>query len=88
MGLRDNYYTLPKRGLSIQEIIIHSMDSAEGRSQRLFCVLFYLKHKDRLEGAEHPMVKDIRAVLRGEKVKGYPSMEDLEDRTEMYGIEL
>jgi hypothetical protein len=34
------------------------------------------------------MVKDIRAVLRGEKVKGYPSMEDIEDRTEMYGIEL
>jgi hypothetical protein len=50
--------------------------------------LFYLKHKDRLEGIEHPMVKDILAVLQGEKVKGYPSMEDIEDRTEMYGIEL
>jgi hypothetical protein len=88
LGLRDNYYTLPKRELSIQEIFIHSLDSAEGRSQRLFCILFYLKHKDRLEGVEHPMVKDIRAVLRGEKVKGYPSMEDIEDRTEMYGIKL
>jgi hypothetical protein len=34
------------------------------------------------------MVKDIRAVLRGEKVKGYPFLADVEDRTEMYGIEL
>jgi hypothetical protein len=78
----------PKRELSIQEVFIHSLDSAEGRSQRLFCILFYLKHKDRLEGVEHPMVKGIRAVLRGEKVKGYPFLADVEDRTEMYGIEL
>jgi hypothetical protein len=34
------------------------------------------------------MMKDIEAVLQGEKVKGYPSLEDVEDRTEMYGIEL
>jgi hypothetical protein len=69
LGLRDNYYTLPKRELSIQEVFIHSLDSAEGHQQRLFCILFYLKHKDRLEGVEHPVVKDIRAVLRGERSK-------------------
>jgi hypothetical protein len=88
LGLRDNYYTLPKRELSIEDVFIHSLDSAEGRSQKLFCILFYLKHKDKLQNVQHPMLKDIRAVLRGEKVKGYPSTEDVEDRTEMYGIEL
>jgi hypothetical protein len=28
LGLRDNYYTLPQRELSIQEVFIHSLDSA------------------------------------------------------------
>ncbi len=50
--------------------------------------MFYLRNRDKLQSVLHPMVKEIRAVLQGEKVKGYPSMEDIEDRAEMYGIEL
>ena len=88
LGLRDNYYTLPKRELSIDEVFIHSLDSAEGRSQRLFCILFYLRNRDKLQSVLHPMMKDIETVLQGEKVKGYPSLEDVKDRTEMYGIKL
>ena len=85
--LRDNYYTLPKRKLPIQEIFIHSLDSAQELSQRLFCILFYLKNKNELEGVDHIMMKSILAVLRGEQIKGYPTLEDIKDRTELYGIE-
>ncbi|OPY48615.1 MAG: Sugar-specific transcriptional regulator TrmB [Methanosaeta sp. PtaU1.Bin060] len=88
LGLRDNYYTLPKRDLSIQEVFIHSLDSAEDLRQRLFCILFYLKNKQKLESVDHPMMKDIKAVLQGERIKGYPSLEDIEDRAELYEIEL
>ena len=45
LGLRDNYYTLPKRELSIQEVFIHSLDSAGEFSQKLFCILFYLEEQ-------------------------------------------
>lgn len=45
LRLRDYYYTLPKRELSMQEIFIHSLDSAESISHRLYCILFYLKNK-------------------------------------------
>ena len=65
LGLRDNYYTLPKRELSIQDIFVHSLDSAWESSQKLFCVLFYLKNRDRLERIDHPMMKDLKAVLQG-----------------------
>lgn len=34
------------------------------------------------------MIKDIKAVLLGESVRGYPAMEDIEDRAELYSIEL
>jgi hypothetical protein len=88
LGLRDNYYTLPRREPSIQEVFIHSLDSAEDLRQRLFCILFYLKYKDNLESVQHPMVDEIKEVLKGEKIKGYPSMEDIKDRAALYGIKL
>jgi predicted transcriptional regulator len=88
LGLRDYYYTLPKRELSIQEVFIHSLDSAWEFSQKLFCVLFYLKNRDKLEGIDHLMMKDLKSVLQGERIKGYPTMEDIEDRTDLYDIKL
>jgi predicted transcriptional regulator len=87
LGLRDNYYTLPKRELSIQEVFIHSLDCAWEFSQKLFCVLFYLKNRDKLEAIDHPMMKDLKAVLQGERIKGYPTLEDIEDRTDLYDIQ-
>ncbi|MCX6675133.1 MAG: MarR family transcriptional regulator [Methanothrix sp.] len=86
--LRDNYFTLPKRELSIQEVFIHSLDSAWELSQKLFCVLFYLKNRDKLEAIDHPMMANIKAVLQGEIIKGYPTLEDIEDRTDLYDIKL
>jgi predicted transcriptional regulator len=88
LGLRDNYYTLPKRELSIQEIFVHSLDSAEDHRQRLFCMLFYLKNRDKLGGVEHPMMKDLKAVLQGERIRGYPTIEEIEDKADLYGIKL
>lgn len=88
LGMRDYYYTLPKRELTIKEIFIHSLDSAEDLRQKLFCILFYLKFKDKLEGVEHPMMEEINAVLKGEMIKGYPSVEDLKERAKLYEIKL
>ena len=87
LNLRDYYYILPKRELSIEDVFIHSLDSAEDLRQRLFCILFYLKNRAKLEGVDHPMMKDIKAVLQGERIRDYPSLEDLEERAELYGIE-
>lgn len=88
LGLRDNYYTLPKRELSIREVFIHSLDSAWEPFQKLFCVLFYLKNSDKLEAIDHPMMKDLEAVLQGEKISGYPALEDIEERLDLYDIKL
>jgi predicted transcriptional regulator len=86
LGLRDYYYTLPKRELSIGVVFIRSLDSAEDYRQRLFCVLFYLKNRDELKDAQHPMMKSIRAALGGVHIKGYPSRDDIEEQAELYGI--
>ena len=88
LGLMDNYYTLPKRELSIKEIFIHSLDSAEVLQQRLVCILFYLKNREKLKGVDHPLIEDIQAILRGERIKGYPTLDDIRDRAELYDIEI
>ena len=87
LGLRDNYYTLPKRDLSTRDVFIHSLDSAEGISHRLYCILFYLKNKEALKDVQHTMMESIRAVLSGERIKGYPSLEEIEEQAELYGIQ-
>jgi biotin operon repressor len=86
LGLRDHYYTLPKRELSMGEVFIHSLDSAEDYRQRLFCVLFYLKNRDELKDARHPMMMSIRSILRGDHIKGYPTREDIEEQADLYEI--
>jgi predicted transcriptional regulator len=87
LRLRDYYYTLPKRKLSVGEIFTHSLDSANSIYQRLYCILFYLKNKESLKGLQHPMMEDIRAVLRGERLKGYPTQEEIEEQAKLYGIQ-
>jgi hypothetical protein len=32
------------------------------------------------------MMKDLKAVLHGERLRGYPTLEDIEDRTDLYDI--
>ncbi len=34
------------------------------------------------------MMTDIKAVLHGERLKGYPALEDIRDRADLYGIEI
>jgi arginine decarboxylase-like protein len=87
LNLRDYYYTLPKRRLSIREIFLHSLDSAKSVSQRNYCVFFYLKNRLEVEEVQHPMMKNIRAVLRGEQVKGYPTLDRINEQAALYGIE-
>jgi hypothetical protein len=83
-SFRDNYYILPERTLSIGDVFLHSLDCADDLSHRMFCILFYLKNKSKLEIIHHPVMNEIEAVLRGETVKGYPDLEDIKDRAEMY----
>ena len=67
-------------------IFIHSLDSAEDYRQKLFCILFYLKNRDELKYVRHSMMESIRAALRGEHIKGYPSREEIEEQAELYEI--
>ncbi len=65
-------------------------DSAWEHSQKLFCVLFPISRiriNLRLL-TDSRDAKHVKVALQGEKIKGYPTMEDIEDRLELYDIKL
>jgi predicted transcriptional regulator len=82
----SNYYTLPKRELSIRDVFVHSLDSANEIQDRMLCILFYLKNRHKLKSIKHPMMRDIRAILRRKHIKGYPTYEEVMDRMLVYAL--
>ena len=50
--------------------------------------LIYLKNREKLEAVEHPMMKDLKAVLQGKMISGYPTLEDINEKAELYDIHI
>ncbi len=89
--LITNYYYLPKRKLSKVNVFIHSLKVAEkSRDSRdlIFVALFLAKYKKELSKINHPIVKNINLIFSGEKIPGYPLLEEIKDRANVYHIEV
>jgi len=89
--LITNYYYLPKRKLSRAKIFIHSLIVAEkSRDIRdlIFVALFLAKYKKELSKVNHLLVKNLNRVFSGEKIPGYPGLEEIKDRAKIYQIEV
>lgn len=88
--LTTNFYCLPKRNLTIKAIFRHSLYVAEKDPEiryLTFITLFYIKHKE-LSKIKHPIIDKINKVLSGEKIPGYPTLEEIKDRAKVYKLEV
>jgi len=89
--LIQNYYTLPKRKLNKKDILTHSIYVAEKEKDiktKLFLVLFYAKYKKEFSKIHHEILKNINKILKKQKIKGYPSYEEIKDRAKVYNIKI
>lgn len=89
--LINYYYYLPKKSLSKEEIFKHSLYITEKDNDFrhiLFIALFYLKFKDDLKHIEHSILEKLERVFKGEKIKWFPSLEEIKDRADVYNIEV
>lgn len=87
----DYTYYLPKKALAKQEVFLHSLYRAEKEGDArdfILIALFYLKHKNELKGIKHEIIGNINKVLQGEKVKYYPTLEEIRDRAGVYDIKI
>ena len=85
-----NYYYLPKKTLTKEEILRHSLyivEKEKGIQNLIFIALFYAKFRNELK-LKHKILMNISVVLAKGKVKGYPNYQEIKDRAEVYGIEV
>jgi DNA-binding Lrp family transcriptional regulator len=47
-----DYYVEPEHEVSIEEVLVHALRSAEGRAEGTMCAVFYLKNIDRIDPAK------------------------------------
>ncbi len=85
-----HFYFLPKKTLTKEDILKHSLYIAEKDMDiryLIFIALFYAKYKKTFK-IKHPMLMNISAVLAGREVKGYPKYQEIKDRAEVYRIKV
>jgi predicted transcriptional regulator len=89
--LPTNYYYLPKKPLSKKEIFTHSLYITQKETDirnLTFIGLFYRKYRGELQKIRHPILDKIKLVLNGKNIEGYPTLEELKDKAEIYDIRL
>ena len=85
-----NYYCLPKRKLTKKEIMLHSLyitEKEKSMQNIIFVALFYLKHGKKMR-IQNPLLENIKLVLEGKAVSGYPTLKEIADRAEIYNIKV
>ena len=93
LRLAYNYFCVPPQKLNISDIFAHALLCSKDVRKKTYSMLFYLKNKDLLD------IQDIRkkykvagylnkmnAILEGETLKEYPSLEEIKQKAELYDI--
>jgi len=86
-----NYYCLPKRRLGKEEIFRHSLFIAEKDfeiRQIISVALFYAKYKKNLKRVKHLILDNINKVFEGQRIPGYPALDEIRDRADVYHIKI
>jgi predicted transcriptional regulator len=81
----------PEKELTKEDIFRHALYAGEKeQSVRhfIFLALFYCKYEEELKDVKNDIVENLNFVLQGKRIKGYPDLEEIKEKAEMYGIEI
>ncbi len=87
--LPEPIYCLPKSQLTLREIFLHSLyftDKERSASHLSFITLFYVKFRGKLSKIKHPLIDSIKKILAGEKIPGYPELNEIREKGDVYDI--
>ena len=96
------YCISPRKSVTLKEVFLHSLYILEKNDSwrlRMMALIFYVKHKDPINCAdvekttskltiENSIRKEMDAVLRGERIKGWMPLEEMQERADMFGVVL
>jgi predicted transcriptional regulator len=86
-----NYYCDSDHELDVKEVFLHSLyvvDKDRTWRGRMLALIFYVMHKHKLADIRHPVVNDMKAVLKGDRIEGWAPLEEMKERAAIYGVDL
>ena len=89
--LPTHYYYLPNKVLSKKEVFLHSLYIAEKEQDIryfIYIALFYAKYRKELTDVTHVLLGNIKQILQGKHIKGYPSYEEIKEKADVYDFRL
>ena len=84
-----HYYYLPKKALSKKEVFLHSLYITEKEQDiRYFTyiALFYAKYRKELMDVHNVLLDNIKQILQGKHLKGYPTYEEIKEKADVYDL--
>jgi predicted transcriptional regulator len=81
----------PEKELTKEDIFRHALYVAEKEASArhlIFLALFYCKFEKELKDVKHQIVENLKIVLKGDRIRGYPAFEEIKEKADMYGIEI
>jgi predicted transcriptional regulator len=89
------YYYLPKKRLTKKEILFHTVKIVEKTMdfrEILYLALFYYKYKIEFKNInlelKSNILNNLDQIYLGEKIKGYPPLNEIQEKAELYDIKL
>jgi predicted transcriptional regulator len=89
--LPTTYYYLPKKDVSKKNVFMHSLRITEKEKDirnLTYLSLFYAKYKNELTDIQHPLLDNIKQIFQGTHMKGYPTLEEIKEKADVYDIRL
>jgi len=94
-----DYYVEPGHEVSIEEVLVHALRSAEGKAERTMCAVFYLKNMYRIDPSKTkllakrfgvlPLWADLQSYVKGLPVREadkFLPWDELSEKAALYGI--
>ncbi len=88
--LTKNYYSLPKKELTIKKIIKDSLlilEHEKDSRNLVFLAIFYAKYRAEIN-LKQKVLSGFDSVFAKKRVKGYPSYDEIKEKAEVYGVKI
>jgi predicted transcriptional regulator len=89
--LPTNFYCFQKKKPTKKEIFIHSLFVIEKNKDFnyiIFTCLFYLKFKKEFQEINSPILKDIKKILNGKIIEGFPLIYEIKEKAKIYNVKV
>ena len=89
--LPTHFYYLPNKELSKKEILLHSIyviNKEKDYRYLTYVALFYIKYRDEFLKIKNPILKKIDNILKGDRIEGYPTLDEIREKGALYDIRI